>query len=52
MMFGFGQMEYEVSEYDGFVSVDIVFAFGLPGDYQPVVLMSTNNGTAIGKILY
>ena len=50
LVFRFNPVEYEVEENDGFVGVDITFTFGLPGDYQPSIFLSTNNGTATGLV--
>ena len=47
-MFGFSPSEYEVHENAGFVMIEI-FIRGIPGDYQPAVLISTHNGTATGQ---
>ena len=41
---------YKVNEDDGFVIVDIVlFSSGSSEEYQPVLVLSTNNGTATGQ---
>ena len=34
LVFRFNSVKYEVEENDGFVSVDITFTYGIPGDYQ------------------
>ena len=47
-MFGLNATEYEVHEGDGSVMIEVIFIQGIPGDYQPVVLISTHNGTATG----
>ena len=48
LVFGFSPSKYEIHEDDESAMVDI-FIQGIPGDYQPVVLISTHNGTAIGQ---
>ena len=48
--FRFNSVEYEVEENDGFVGVDITFTHGIPGDYQPSITLSINNGTATGQV--
>ena len=47
-MFGFSPSEYEVHENAGSVMIEI-FIRGIPGDYQPAVVISTHNGTATGQ---
>ena len=47
LVFGFSRAEYEVHESDGSITVEIIHA--LSGDYQPIVLISTHNGTATGQ---
>ena len=46
LIFGLSQVEYEVHEDDGDVSIGVIFAHGIPGDYTPLLLLSTDNGTA------
>ena len=36
-------------ESDGSVTIEVFFVHGIPGDYQPVVQLSTHNGTATGQ---
>ena len=48
LVFGFSPPEYEIHESNGSVSIDIVFIYGIPGDYQPLVFVSIHNGSAIG----
>lgn len=50
LVLGFSATEYEVQENDGSVMIEISFIHGIPGDYQPVILISTHNGTATGRI--
>lgn len=50
LVFGFSPTEYVVHENDGSVAIEIFFILGIPGDYQPQVLISARNGTAIGQI--
>ena len=50
LVFRFNPVEYEVEENDGFVGVDITFTYGIPGDYQPSITLSINNGTATGQV--
>ena len=49
LVLGFSATEYEVHENDESVMIEI-FVHGIPGGYQPVVLISTCNGTATGQI--
>ena len=49
LVFGFSPLKYEIHESAGYVTVNIFFVQGIPGDYQLVVFISTNNGTATGK---
>ena len=49
-VFGFSRLEYEVYESDGSVEIEIFFIRGIAEDYQPLVLVSTHNGTATGQI--
>lgn len=48
LVFGFSPSKYEIYEGDGHVTVEVIFFQGIPGDCQPVVLISTHNGTATG----
>ena len=48
LVFGFSPSKYEIHEGDGSVIIKVIFFQGIPGDYQPVVLMSIHNGTATG----
>ena len=48
LVIGFGQEEYEVNEEEGFVNVQVIFTRGLPGEFQPSVILTTINGTATG----
>ena len=48
LVFGLSQVEYEVHEHDGDISIGVIFAHGIPGDYTPLLLLSTDNGTAKG----
>lgn len=50
LVFGFSPTEYVVHENDRSVAIKIFFILGIPGDYQPQVLISAHNGTAIGQI--
>ena len=49
LVFGFSPSNYEIHETGGSATVKIFFIKGIPGDYQPVVLISTHNGTATGQ---
>ena len=50
LIFGFSHAEYEVHESNGSITVEILFNIhALSGDYQPIVLISTHNGTATGQ---
>ena len=48
LVFGFSPSKYEIHEDDESAIMEIFFQ-GIPGDYQPVVLISTHNGTAKGQ---
>ena len=48
LVFGFSPSKYEIHEDDESAMVGI-FIQGIPGDYQPVVFISTYNGTANGQ---
>ena len=48
LVFGFSPSKYEVHEGDGSVMIKVIFFQGIPGDYQPAVLISIHNGTATG----
>ena len=50
LVFGFSPTEYVVHENDRSVAIEVFFILGIPGDYQPQVLISARNGTAIGQI--
>lgn len=51
-MFGFSPSKYQIHEDDGSVMIEVIFFQGIPGDYQPVVLISTHNGTATGQQVF
>lgn len=48
LIFGLSQVGYEAHEDDGIVSIGVIFAHGIPGDYRPLIILSTRNGTAKG----
>ena len=50
LMFGFNQEVYEVNEEDGSVNVNVIFTYGIPGEFHPSVTLTTINGTAAGYI--
>ena len=50
LMFGFTQEVYEVNEEDGRVKVNVIFTYGIPGEFHPSVTITTINGTAAGNI--
>ena len=52
LVFGFGAMEYVVHEGNGSLMIEVIFIHGIPGDYQPMVLISTHNGTAAGQQIF
>ena len=48
LVFGFRPSKYDIHEDDGSVMIEVIFFQGIPGDYQPVVLISIHNGSATG----
>ena len=52
LVFGFSPSKYDIHESDGSVTVNVFFIHGIPGDYQPIVLISTHNRTATGQIFH
>ena len=52
LVFGFRPSKYEVHEDDGSVMIEVIFIQGIPGNYQPAVLISTHNGTAKGQQVF
>ena len=52
LVFGFSPSKHETRESDESVTVNVFFIHGIPGDYQPIVLISIHNGTATGQQIF
>jgi hypothetical protein len=52
LVIGLSATEYAVHESVGYLVIEVIFIQGIPGDYQPVVLISTHNGTATGQQIF
>ena len=49
LVIGLSQEEYEVNEEERFVDVEVIFRYGLPGEFYPSVKLTMINGTATGN---